>query len=313
MKIKVYGFKFDAKIFPKAMQVTDVFEYMQKTAGASSGKLYRFGTEKISTPQDNPEKEWWGGMVLKIRNSSAFTKLTEADGKAILTAETLEDNERLVELTYFVAHPKTGSGLLAHHYHGTSLAAFSAGCRRAFVRAKREALTEACKDKLAKEIREIHKDFKGKLNLDQLCMDTDLKTLVKQLKRVSTFELRLTTLETQEKFLRGVIEKAKHETIKIAFPPDLDVDELADDAFGLSEMDTVSEIKVSGYDEKNIHHAFFKGQNPLVFFEFDYDDVMKGLQLDLNDWATSIQDSNMIKKLVAVASGKSTHKLLSLA
>lgn len=313
MKIKVYGFKFNNKKLPKAMTAVDVFSYMEHTAGSKLGKLYRYGTKKFAVDDGGHKTEWLGGMILKVRDSKAFTKLTEKGGKTMLTAETLAENEKLVELTYFVAHPKTGSGLLAHHYQGTSLMAYAGVCQRVFRLAQKHSRALATKGKTTAEKKTIAKDFKGVLSLEQLCNDTDLKTLIKQLKRVSSFELRIATLETKETFLQGIIEKASNEVVKLMFPPDSDVDDLADDAVELAAKEEIAEIKVTGYDDKKNRREYFKDQNPLIFYEFDYDEVMKGLVLDLDDWPKSITSSTMIKKMVAVASGKSTLKLLESA
>jgi hypothetical protein len=308
MKIKVYGFKFNRDKLPEAMKATDAFAAMQSTTGVELGKLYRVGAHPVTLESDSPQ--WWGGMILKARDSTAFTKMTKKAGKTILTAETLAENEQLVELTYFVAHPKTGSGLLAHHYHGTSLNSFGNVCQRVFAAAQRQARAVALEQTPSAKHKTLRGSFVGELALEQLCNDTDLKDLIKQLKRVSSFELRLATLKTKETFLKGVIEKASNEVIKLTFPLDADVDELADDAVALACAREVAEIKVSGYDAKKNHREYFKDQNPLVFHEFDYDDIMKGLELDLDDWGTSIGGSKAIKKLLTIAHGKSTLNLL---
>jgi hypothetical protein len=313
MKIKVYGFKFDKAKLPKAMKAVDLFDRMSAAAGSKLGIRYRYGAKLVSVGEGEAAVQWWGGMILKVRDSSAFTKLTEKDGKTILSAETLADNEKLVELTYFVAHPETGSGLLAHHYHGTSLMAFAGVCQRVFSQLQKASRATALADKTTAEKKKIAKEFKGVLELQQLCNDTDLKSLVKQLKRVSSFELTLATLETKEKFLQGVSEKASNEIIKFTFPPETDIDGLADDAEELSKQDEVAAIKVVGYDSKKNRREYLNDQNPLVFHEADYDKAMKGLVLDLNEWGKSISDSAMVQKLIAVASGKSTLHLLKNA
>jgi hypothetical protein len=313
MKINVYGFKFTKTELPPAMKATDVFARMEREPGMKIGKTYRYGAHKLTANIGEVESEWWGGIILKVRDSKAFTKLTEGEGKMVLTAETLAANEKLVELTYFIAHPDTGSGLLAQHYHGTSITAFGLACSKVFKTAQREAAEEATKEKSPKEKSAILKQFRGKLALEQLSHDTDLRALVKKLKRVASFELKLATLETRETFLRGIIEKASHETLKLTFPLDASVDELADDAAALVEAGAVNDVKVIGYDGQNIKREYYKDQNPLVFEVFDYDQVMVGLKIDFSNWAESIENSVMIKQLIAVASHKSTHKLLTTA
>ena len=312
MKIKVFGFKFAKAKLPKAMTATDVFLQMEKTPGMHLGKNYRYSAHKITVPIQGQDHEWWGGMILKLRDSAAFTKLTEVNGKTVLTAQKLAGNEKLVELTYFVAFAATGSGILAHHYHGTSLTSFALGSAKIFRQAQSEAVANAVKGKTPKERKIIHQDYKGKLALEQLCNDTNLKALVKELKRVSTFELKLATLETKETFLRGIIEKASHESLKLTFPEDTDVDGLADDAATLTGIESVTDIKVTGYDSNKVRREFHKSKNPLIFHEFDYDEVTQGLNIDFDDWAGSIANSEMIKKMITVASTPSTLKLLKV-
>jgi hypothetical protein len=186
------------------------------------------------------------------------------------------------------------------------------GTAKVFRQAQREGLTNAVDGKTPKERKVIHKDYRGKLEIQQLCNDTDLKALVKELKRVSTFELKLATLETKETFLRGIIEKASHECLKLTFPEDADVDGLADDALTLTGKESVTDIKVTGYDSNKVRREFHKNKNPLIFHEFDYDEVTNGLNIDFDDWAGSITNSEMIKKMIAVASTPSTLKLLKM-
>ena len=196
MKINVYGFRFNKSKLPERMRTTDVFVRMQKEPGMKVGETYRYGADKVVANAGGSETEWWGGIILKLRDAKAFTKLTEGDGEMVLTAETLAKNEKLVELTYFVAHPDTGSGLLAQHYHGASIPAFDLACSRVFKTVQKEAIEIASRGKSAQEQKAIAKQYRGSLPLEQIARDTNLKDLVKQLKHVSSFELKLFTLET---------------------------------------------------------------------------------------------------------------------
>ena len=314
MNVKVYGFNIDTKL-PSGISRTCVYEYMAQTCGSTLGKFYRYGAKKLNDGSEHGE--WWAGIILKVRDSKAFTKLVEGeDGKAVLTAETLAENEKLVEISYFVAHPQTGSGLMAHHYQATSLWGFSGICQRLFVpcqKAAKAAALAAATGLTKKQKKELRLLYKTKFKLGQLCNDTDLKTLVKQLNRVSTFELRLSTVRTKERFLRGIAEKADSEIIKLVFPADESVADLADDAEKLSTDADVDDIKVTGVDSKKKRQESFKDKNPLLFDEYDYDKLMKGFNIDLGDWGKSIEESTAIKRLIATAKGTSTYQLLTKA
>ena len=117
--------------------------------------------------------------------------------------------------------------------------------------------------------------------------------------------------ETNQTFLRGIVEKASRSTLRLTFPSDAIVAELAEIAGDLSGNKMIEGLKVSGYDEQNLKHAYHDDRNPLVFDVLDYDKFTSGLRIDLSDWGKSINSSEMIRHLIKVASVESNYSLLT--
>jgi hypothetical protein len=317
MKVRVYGYKFEADRVPPAMSRLDLYEYMEKNAGCKLGAVYQYGAVKVKLPNGpaGVMQEWWGGMLLKIRDAKAYMKLTEKDGKTVLTAEDLAENEKLAEVNFFLAHPETGSGLYAHHSQSASLINFGRVCNRVFNTDRREQKkTEVNGNHLSKDEQEaIKSKYEGELIMGQLCMTAGVKDLVRSLHKVSSFEYRFSTVKTHEKFLQGISEQAESETIRFSFPPDADVDALADSLDASLAEGDVDEFKVKGVDKHGKAQEYRLATNPLIFDEYDYDSKMKGLVLDLSDWKGSITNSVIIAHLGKVASNRKVMQLLKKA
>ncbi len=312
MNVRTYGFNFDKTIAPAAMPPAMVFEILAARAGARLGVSYQFGAAKVPVHVGSKVEQWWGGMMVRIRDSKGYLKLTEKEGKSVLTEETLGEGEKLAEVSFFLAHPETGNGLLTHHYHATSIFSFGSVLAKVFETERRhrrdvELLTPELTTKAKKAIRQ---KYAGKLELGQLYLDANLKALVKALKSVSSIDFRLTTVKTREKFLQGIAERAESERIQFTFSKEADVDDLADAVDSAADSSFVEDVEVRGRGKDGEAKRFSVNNNPEVFDEYDYDTMMKGLKLDLSDWNGSIQKSTAIQRLIKVTAKASVMQLL---
>jgi hypothetical protein len=314
MKLRVFGFTFDKNQLPPAMLAPEIFDLMQRTPGTYYGKRFQCGTKKLTVKGKDGNEEWWGGIILKVRDAKTFTKLAEVNGNLTITAETLADNEKLAEINFFVAHSATGSGLFTHHYQAASLGNFRWLCARIFddERKARIKTIAANKDLKPIERKRQTKELKGRLWLSQLCQEEGFKALIKKLKSVKSFEVQLTTVKTRERLFRGISERAVSETVCFNFPTDVDVDALSDAISNVVDTEDVGDAWVSGTSPSTGKTERVKlEENFLVFGEMDYDESMN-LQLDLSDWGKSIESSALIDSLIKFTRAKTTHQLLTV-
>lgn len=311
MKIRVFGFKFDEAQVPTAMSRTSLFDYMIANPGGRLGNCYQFGATRVRLPGTHGGvHDWIAGMLLRIRDSQAFMKLVQEGGRPVLTSEQLGEGEKLAEVGFFLVHPQTGSGLLTHHYHATSVFGFGGVCSRLFNAHRKHLLAAAVAAAPEEQRRAVARTFKGRLVMGQLSNDANLPELVRQLERVNSAEFSFTTVKTHETFLRGITEKAKSEKIRFVFPPETDPEELAGDIETATRDTDLETLKVTGTDRAGKKQDYWLDKNPLVFGEYDYDDTMRNLRLDLSNWGESIANAGPVHSLGRTASSRSVMQLL---
>lgn len=311
MKIKLLGYNIDKTTFPEALKRSDIYEHISTLNGLAVTKTFLIGTTQVRVPVATGVEKWWGGMSLRIRDAKAFNKMVSTAGKVTLKAEKLEDNEKLAEVNFFVAHPETGSGLFSYYSGSSSLIGFGLGLRRAFADYRSALRKGALKAAPVKDRPEISKKYAGILDVGQLCQNKDLKTLVASLAKVKSCELRLSSVVSRQTLFRGVAQFAKSESVRFALSDDVDPLEFGDAVEEAAKGEEVESIAVRGLDSHGVSQTYKAVENALSFGELDYDSVMGDIRLDLSDWATSIKDSPIIQKLAATAAGNKTHALLS--
>lgn len=311
MKVKIYGFSVNSSKLPSAVNAPQFFGSVTSLPWLSVGKNYKLGVATVQVPTASGPETWMAGMSIKVRDAKAFNKLIDDNGQLTLTSENLEENAKLAEVNFFIAHPATGNGLYCYYSSSVSLMMFSLMMKRAFreyVRTVRDAAVKATPVKQRKAVRAT---FKGELDIGQLCQVKDLKALVAALAAVKSCDFRFNTVVSEKTLFRGIAERSKNETIKFALMDDADVGELAEAIDKASADDSVDEITVRGTDAGGNAQTYHIEENALQFGDFEYDDYMGNLQLNLNNWAHSIKNSSVIAKLVAIAAGGRVHNLLS--
>jgi hypothetical protein len=313
MKVRIFGFCFDAATVPPALSRATAFDQMVAHPGTRHNVTTHYGATRITKPlaSGHGQQEWIAGLVLRVRDSQAFMKFIDNGGQQVLTAEELGEGEKLAEASFFVAHPDTGSGLITHHYHATSIMSFGILCSRIFNAHRKAAYAAAIAAAgSTAERRNVKQQFRGALRLNQLSQESNLKELVKRLERVNSAEFAFTSVRTRETLFRGIASKAEKERIRFQFPPDTDPDEIAEALDPVLGADDLDEVKVSGKDSQGQKKDYWLEQNPLVFGEYDYDDAMRHLRLDLSDWPASIAGAGPIDTLARIAGSRTVlHQL----
>ena len=313
MDIRVYGFFLDQDGLPDAMEATSVFEAMGDGKPKSIGKYYTFGVRNLTFGSGSNKEDWWAGIILKVRDSKAFTKLTNKDGKRMITAETLRDDEQLAEINFFIANPANGSGLYAHHYQSASIINFNLICGHVFEGKRREHVNRIQEDQNLdpKQRKAELKRYRGRLKVGILSRPDGFSELVTELKSVNSLEVRFKTVQLTNTMFRGIEAKAKSELVRFTFPPAVSADEIADTISQITGSQDVEEAIAVGRGKDGASHRLYLSENPHVFDTLDYDKWIEDLSLDLDDFSSSIEKSKLVKHLHKISTGKEVRRLLS--
>ncbi len=290
---------------------------MIENAGQPLGKkhLIHAGVTNIPILYDGQEENWYGGLICRARDAKSFNQLIEENGNLVLTAKQLEGGNKIAELCYFLAHPETGNGLIACYYGGPGVSTLEKVLRNMFGRTRRSqlkaALAEAGSDKGQRDA--ILERHKGVLKLSHLVQSGSLKDMFRELQRVTSLELRLSTVETKTGLFSKMKAKAVTETKKLNFPPDFDFD------------DELMEELLNGIDETDVEGATLMGKNQrgasksissdmlknkLIFDEKEYDELLGNFTLQLRDWDATIMESAVIKWLKVISRTSANRSIL---
>lgn len=304
MKIRAFGFQIDKKKFPKALTPSDVFIAIEANAGAPLDKKELIRISGTTVSQERPatnggNMDWWAGMLIKARDAQLFNQLKPIDGKLRVSAEDLGDT-KLVEICFFIAHKETGNGLLAVYHNAPGWSLFRPLVKKLFNAHKekrRTVETAGIKD------RTVLKGYSGVLELKQLIREGTLKSLLKEFKRVQSTEIAFAVVNDN---VAGPFSRlrqgAKSESVRFTFPPDFILDDETIDEMEKTsaDPDDNTKIRVAGYDANNKSFSVSSdmARNKTIFAERDYDELMKGLSLDLDDWAPTIKASPIVNWLL---------------
>lgn len=317
MKIKVFGFGPTTSLLPRALNAADVFPALMANNGATLDPkgLLRAAATTVNVTYDGRSEDWVAGMLLRARDSTSFNRLKMHNGSLMLTAEQLGDG-KLAEMCYFLAHPSTSKGLIALYNGGPGIPALSYALRKIFghvIFNRRKIELEAAGDDRTEKA-SIYERYKGKFQLDQLTRDEDIREMLREFKKLNMVELRFSGVKNTGGYLRKLRTKAVTETEKFYFPPGFELDEeLTDELVSDVEHSDLTETVIEGKDAQGSKRRISSDmiRNKLLFAEEDYETMLGGLSLNLDDWAPTISASPVVAWLIRQTTGAATQSLLT--
>lgn len=314
MHLKIFGFSFDKRNAPAAISPADLFQSLASTPSLKSDIKLRHGLVPVPVLKpDGTNESWWAGILLKVRDSKAFTKLTENGGQQILTTEMLRDHETLVEANFFIANPRTGAGLFAHHHQSVPLVGgLFQILLTEFKSLRDEKRTQISEDEslTPAERRERYKELAGGLWPEQIVHPQHFKELVGSMKKVQTVTVRMSSVTTARRLFRGCSFVPVKESHEYKIPKGALSEEIADCLDHALGTPDVAAVKVSGKDRHDRDTTISNEKNRFVFDQVDYDTMMQGFVLNIDDYVRTLFTSKVVKHLVALTKGRTIWQLL---
>jgi len=211
MKMRVYGFSWHPDHIPQQVPAVSVFERIEQVSGKEFGD-YMAAATKV----DN----WWAGVLLKIRDPKAITKLKEENGVLVVCAEKLEEGERLAETNFFLAHESNGHGLYCHHYMSASLLGdFGYYCGHRFHEIRKKKLEAAVSNPAlsGNQARKLKKQYSGRLLIEQILKPGTFDAHIKALKQITRVEANLVSFEIKQRLFKPLTTLARRKKIVLGY------------------------------------------------------------------------------------------------
>lgn len=315
MNVIIYGFAIDRAKLPDKMSPDDMFLAIESNGGKTVDRkgLIRTSATTVTLKYDGQDEDWWAGMILRAKDVASFNHLIEDNGKLTLTSTELSEG-KIAEVAFFVANKSTGSGLLASYHGAPGLPIFKVLARRLFNARRKERYMQELEHVKGKAKKALHDAYKGDLVISQLVRTDSLKDLLKELKKVDSFEARYTSVATGAEKFSLLRAKSSTQALKLAFPSDFTFDDaLANELVQEIAADAALFVKVKGADQSGDPAVVSTdlAQNKMIFGVEDYVKLLGGLSLDLTDWAPTISKSSVVKWLLREANSGSTRVKLT--
>ena len=306
MKMRVYGFSWDPARLPTQVPATSVFERIE----AVSGKMFGDYMAAVTRVGD-----WWAGVLLKIRDAKAFTKLKDEKGVLVMSAETLADDEKLAEANFFIGHSSNGHGLYSHHYMSASLMGdFGYFCIQRFQEVRKAAKEKAISAPGLSKYKQskISKGFSGRLMIEQILKPGSFDDHVRALKDINRVEANLVSFEMKESAFRPLTTNARRKKIVLGYDANAPTGLIANALAEARKEGLVEKATVFGHDKAGSEQIYKTAHDNQVFGEYDYDTVVKSLSVRFDDLAASIKNSAVTKMLIDLGEQPKVKKVLGI-
>jgi hypothetical protein len=295
MNFKIFAFGYSKDRRPKDIKPSELFASLHGKSNLDSNELERFGIAKINLNSET----YWAGILLSVRDSKIFTKITKNKSSSLLTHEVLVGEDRLADVSFFIASTSTGNGLIAKYHHSPSFNSLGPLLVEEFRALKDRKIKEIQEDGslTGKERREKTAGYRGFLMPQLLVLAEDFLKAVSSLKSVEKVRIRVGTIDTTGTLLRGWKTCPKSQTVEYALPAGTSPKALANDLGVTLEADKALKMSVHGKDSTGIKRPIKTSKNPLILGEFDYDKAMANFELDLNNLDKSLQNAFVVHLL----------------
>jgi hypothetical protein len=317
MIVRIYGFALNQKELPPDIPASEILQYLRENSNLNSNETLRWivTTTKIEDPKSKNMTDWFLGVLLKVRDSSRFTKVALWDGKLNITSEVLRDDESLLEANCFLLNPNKGTGIYSHYRGAGSL---QYDFQKVFQKTLRK-LQKILKEKFDEDVTKItqktlRQRLDGRVLVDNILLLGNPKDVISRFKRINTASLKLTSEETVDTLFSGLKSKVTSRKLQVAFSNDAEPSQIAEVIHGAihaAANHQISEASVQGIDEHDFHRTMSFDSNPLILSEFDYSKVMSDFNLQEDTAPANVLNLELSQQLIKLASTDQIWRLLN--
>jgi hypothetical protein len=199
MIVRIYGFALNRKELPPDIPASAILQFLKENSNLSSNETLRWivTTTKIEDPKSKNVADWFLGVLLKVRDSSRFTKVAVRDGKLNITSEVLRENESLIEANCFLLNPSKGTGIYSHYRGAGSLQYDFQKVFQKTLRKLQKILKKKFDDDVTKVAQKrLRQRLDGHVVVDTLLLSGDPKDVISRFKRINNASLKLTLCQS---------------------------------------------------------------------------------------------------------------------
>lgn len=251
------------------------------------------------------------GLIITTKDHSKFLEFSRDKMNAKLEARDLEDGKQLADFNFFAINQKTGKGIYQYYHQSCSIHGFGALCKLYYDNLKKQRI-ESAKEKvraggkelLPKDERKISKDYSGTLQYSVIVRAETFRSMVKELKRINSVTLTVSTLTYNDTVFTPIALVAKNMTQKFTFEKKSLIGNVVPTVLGVTGLDGVKRAKVEGVGEDGLDQVIKLYDTPDMFGEHDFDDIVGTMTISPADFAKS----KFLRSIIDVANNETVIK-----
>lgn len=283
MKVRLAGFTLE--IDQPGAQVS-IEQFVRHVADRIPDELEGEGEQKrLLFMNADHDADYYVGLVVTVKDHRAYCELVEAPGGMTLKVTEVAQGSHLMDFNFFVVHKVSHNGLYQHYHHSCSPGAFASLCGERF-RAYRTAKSDAAVEGLpapatAAAERRMRAQYGGYLRTQLIVRQEALETMVRELRRVKSFQYVIATPAVEEQAFRPLTRWIRKKMHKLSFDVNGPVDGIARAVARTVDQLGITRGRIEGVDADGVTRVLKIVDNPDTFGEYEYDDVAARIN-DLN-------------------------------
>jgi len=273
--LKVVAKGFSVQAGNSHVSVDDVLSWMEGSSGAPD---LTKGLERRIYVSAGEGQGFARGLVVTVRDQKKFLRMAGDGQNVVIEVENLRGDQHLMEFNFFVLNRANGLGLYLHYHQSCSIAIFGSflqGRYHTLSRSGREAAEAALGDDAsARVVRDLRKEFAGKLVFAQLVSRQGLEDILKECKSIESFEYEFATVEQAKATPATPLSRfAKRRREKITFVSKSPVAALAKAVAEALGVVAPKSGKVLATTVEGKHISLKISDIPEHFAEYEYDEI----------------------------------------
>lgn len=305
MKVRIFSFEW---FMGGGITLDDFCGHLQSLSGQEAEHKLLAMTEK---------DDYWAGVLISIKDVSAFCQMRRDGGAFTIEAQHLDDNAQIADFNYFIINPTTGRGLYQHYHQSPVSNTFSKFIKRRYLAYRKQRIDEeitAAGGESIKKIDEkkIRSKYYGGFTYKTVLKQKEFIKCVDALKQIKMFSFELETITAEEKQFTPASEFAKRCSHKFFFQEDKLLSGLKDGIAKTIKDMGIKSASVKGKDEHNEEVVYKLFNDYATFEEFDYDDIIGSVSFNSGNLEQSLNKSKLIEELLSIAARPEVNALLTV-
>lgn len=318
MKIRILGFEWFWG--ESGVSLSDFYDRLQKLSAAQIAKLEK-GLADADTAEPlekvialSKRDGHWIGVLIKIKDIRSFCKLKKTGESFTLTSQLLEDDDKMVDVNFFVINESTGKGLYQHYHQSSWINSFSHFCKLEYDKetsARKKALEEqaAAENWTKKKLKAALRELKG-LRYEIIPKPGSFPQFVRQMERIKKISFEFNTYEPTYKPMQALSRYSKRDSHSFSFSKTIDMKSLKDDFLKHVSEGAYKRARVEGMDPGEMEVVYNLTRNYDYFGEYEYDEIISEAELDFENILDSLEKSPMIERLLKLANKPAVKRIL---